>query len=136
MSNNAMTPEQRIKRQILIDADAHAKDGVRVEITADNVDALFNEANKDWGLQDDINGFRYSGTRTPEIPAPISRHYEADSVARQLDDGSWVGWAYWHGGGKYGEPEAIDWMGGAYELEIAETKTGVVYVFKKVTVAA
>lgn len=135
MSNN-MTPEQRIKRQILINADMHAKDGVRIEITADNVDELFDEANEDWGLQDDINEFRYSGTYTPEIEAPWSRHYEADAVARQLDDGSWVGWIYWHGGGKHGEPEAIDWMDEAYDLEIAETKTIVVNVFKKVEQAA
>ena len=30
MSANKMTPGQRIKRQILIDADKHAKDGVRI----------------------------------------------------------------------------------------------------------
>lgn len=136
MSTTSMTPEQRIKRQILINADMHAKDGVRIEITADNVDELFDEANENWELQDDISEFRCSGAETPEIPAPYSRHYESDSVARQLDDGSWVGWTYWYGGGKHGEPDAIEWMDDAYDVEIFETKTIVVNVFKKVEAAA
>lgn len=123
-----LTAEQRIKRQILIDADLHAKDGVRIEITADNVDELFEGAKGDdgYGLQDDICAFRCSGTDTPEIPTPHSRHYEADSVARKLDDGTWVGWIYWHGGGKHGEPGAIDWMGSAYELDVQEEEKLVV----------
>jgi hypothetical protein len=127
---DGMTPEQRIKRQILINADLHAKDGVRIEITAENVDELFEEANEDYKLQDDISEFRYSGENT-SIKAPYSRHYECDSVGRKLDDGVWVGWNYWHGGGKYGEPEAIDWMDEAYELDVAEEeKTVVVRTFK------
>lgn len=129
-----MTATQRIMRQILIDADLHSEDGRRIQITEENVDELFDEANEDWELQDAIQEFRCSGEETPEIPAPSSRHYEADSVARQLDDGSWVGWVYWHGGGKHGEPEAIDWMEDAYDLEVVETKTVVVNVFKKCAV--
>ena len=37
-----------------------------------------------------------------------------------MPDGSWVGWTYWYGGGKYGEPEAIDWMDDAYDLACTE----------------
>lgn len=128
-----MTPEQRIKRQILIDADRHAKDGVRIEITAENVDELFDEANENYELQDDISEFRYSGEDTG-LKAPYSRHYECDSVGRKLADGVWVGWNYWHGGGKHGEPEAIDWMNEAYELDVTEEeKMVVVRTFKQRT---
>ena len=126
-----MTPEQRIKRQILINADLHSKDGVRIEITADNVDELFNEADgDDYGLQDDKSEFRYSGEPTG-IKAPYSRHYECDSVGRKLDDGFWIGWDYWHGGGKHGEPDGIEWMDSAYELDVTEQeKMVVVRTFK------
>lgn len=27
----------------------------------------------------------------------------------QAPDGTWVGWTYWYGGGKYAEPSAIPW---------------------------
>ena len=114
-----MNAEQRIKRQILIDADLHAKDGVRLEITEDNVDELFDEANEDYKLQDEISEFRCSGGDTG-LAAPYSRHYESTAVGKKLDDGTWVGWTYWYGGGKHGEPEAIDWMDEAYEMDVTE----------------
>lgn len=120
-----MTPEQRIKREILIDADMHANEGVRIEITEENVDELYEAANEDCGLQDAIYDFRCSGIDT-ELPSPTSRHYETKSVARKLMDGHWVGWTYWFGGGKHGEPEAIDWMYGVYALDCKEEEKLVV----------
>lgn len=64
------------------------------------------------------------------IDAPYSRHYESRSVARKLSDGNWVGWTYWYGGGKYGDPESIDWIEDAYDLNcVEETKTVVVKTF-------
>ena len=126
-----MTPEQRIKRQILINADRHSKDGVRIDITAENVDELFEEADgDDYELQDEKSEFRCSGEDTG-LEAPYSRHYECTAVGKKLDDGVWVGWNYWYGGGKHGEPEAIDWMDGAYELDVTEEeKMVVVKTFK------
>jgi hypothetical protein len=125
-----MNAEQRIKRHILIDADLHAKDGVRIEITEDNLEELFDEANEDLELQDYIYEFRCSGEDTG-LPHPNSRHYECDAVGRKLNDGTWVGWNYWYGGGKHGEPEAIDWMDGAYDLDVTEEeKMVVVKTFK------
>jgi hypothetical protein len=45
---------------------------------------------------------------------------------------SWIGWTYFYGGGKYGEPESIDWMSEAYFLDVAEEeKMVVVRTFKK-----
>jgi hypothetical protein len=49
-------------------------------------------------------------------------------------DGSYVGWTYWYGGGKHGEPESVPWMEHAYEVEMRE-ETRVVKVFTKKEVA-
>lgn len=56
---------------------------------------------------DAISEIREGAVET-NIPAPSSRHYESKSVAMCIN-GQWVGWTYWYGGGKHGEPEGIDW---------------------------
>jgi len=67
------------------------------------------------------------------LPTPYSRHYEAKSVAAQCRDGSWVGWTYWYGGGKYGNPQEIEWMRDAYDLTCTEQEKVIVErVFTKV----
>ncbi len=48
-----------------------------------------------------------------------SRHYDCHEVAA-FCDGKWVGWTYWYGGGKWGEPEIIEWASKAYFLECEE----------------
>lgn len=116
-----MTPEQKLKHAILLLAAKQEyitlQDGL--EITSENVDELYDENDQDWELQDARNEIRCSGEETG-IGAPYSRHYESDSVAAQMPDGSWVGWTYWYGGGKHGEPEAVDWMEDAYDLSCTE----------------
>jgi hypothetical protein len=74
-----------------------------------------------------------AGDVITDIPiTDYSRHYESRSVATQLNDGSWVGWTYWYGGGKYGEPEAIDWIEDSYDLEhTSEMKTVEIHRFIK-----
>ena len=53
--------------------------------------------------------------RDTDIPVTeFSRHYEATSVAKQLLNGKWVGYTYWYGGGKHGEPQAMPWIEDAY----------------------
>jgi hypothetical protein len=129
-----MTPMQKLKHMILnrraAFGDGHPIDGITVE----NVDALYaetEEADED-GMQDARNEVRSSGIETG-LPAPFSRHYEGDEVATKAPDGSWVGWTHWHGGGKHGEPEAIDWMEDAYDLTcVEEEKMTVVRTFAKV----
>lgn len=80
----------------------------------------------DWHLSsgenfwDALNTFRESGELSKIPSRQHSRHYESDEVARQLSDGTWVGWTYWHGGGKHGEPEAIDWIEDAYFPKVKE----------------
>jgi hypothetical protein len=116
-----MTPEQLIKRHLLVEADLHATNGERIEITEENIDDMWEEAEGEdgSGMQDHLSEFRESGADT-SLPSPHSRHYECIAVGRKLNDGAWVGWDYWYGGGKHGEPEAVDWMGGAYLLDVTE----------------
>ena len=115
-----MTPEQKLKHAILLRAvEMESIDTIEIPVTAENVDALFDESNEDWELQDARNEMR-SGQVETGIDCEWSRHYESKAVAAQMPDGSWVGWTYWFGGGKHGEPEAIDWMDSAYALICTE----------------
>lgn len=121
-----MTPEQKLKHAILLRAVEmeNIELPAGLAITEENVDALYDENDQDWELQDARNEIRCSGQET-NIPAPYSRHLESDSVAAQMPDGSWVGWTYWYGGGKHAEPEAVDWMDDAYDLDCKEEQVTV-----------
>ena len=114
-----MTPEQKLKWAVLLKAVDFENIADPGEITAENVDQLYEDNNQNWELQDARNEIR-CGHEKSNIEAPYSRHYECDSVAAQMPDGSWVGWPYWYGGGKHGEPEAVDWMNHAYDLTCTE----------------
>lgn len=121
-----MTTEQKIKREILFTIKSEWFN------TPEAIDEAWHWAEENDLHQDPREEFRQSGEAT-EIPCDWSRHYESKSVARKLSDGTWVGWTYWYGGGKHGEPEAVDWMDSAYELNVTEEeKTVVVRTFKKV----
>ena len=111
-----MTPEQKIKHALILLASEPpiCKLDI-VPITADNVDDLYDDID----ATDCIYDFRQGEVET-NIPTPYSRHYEAKSVAALMPDGSWVGWTYWYGGGKHGDPESIDWMEDAYDLNVVE----------------
>jgi hypothetical protein len=128
----SMTPEQKIKWAILEQAVACGSIVVPEPITADNIDNFYEELlvmpSRHW---DYVSEFRESGTPTG-LQCEFSRHYESDAVAAQMPDGTWVGWTYWYGGGKHGEPEAIDWMGQAYFVDChEEEKMMVVQTFTK-----
>lgn len=75
------------------------------------------------GFEDYFNDAEYEfrgGEKETNIdPENYSRHFEASSVAAKIDD-KWVGWTYWYGGGKHAEPEAIEWKGDAYFLDVKE----------------
>lgn len=127
-----MTPEQKIKWAILIQAAMWSKRDVP-EVNTENVDALYDNLVEKDGHWDARNEIRSSGIETG-LPCNYSRHYESDAVAAQMPDGSWVGWTYWHGGGKHGEPDAIDWMDSAYDLNCTEEeKIVTVRTFTKTT---
>jgi len=69
------------------------------------------------------------GTHETGLRCETSRHYESKTVAMQID-GQWVGWTYWYGGGKFGDPQAIDWIEDAVLLDAVE-ETRVVLVFSE-----
>lgn len=126
-----MTPEQKIKHAILV-ADEKASEEPLPEVTAENVSDIFDQRNEDYELQDVIEEFRSGEIETPDIRCESSRHYESKSVAAKMLDGSWVGWTYWYGGGKHGEPESIDWMDSAYDLKVTGEKVVTTLTFEKV----
>ncbi len=70
-----------------------------------------------------------SATHETGLDLGYSRHYESKGVAMQID-GKWIGWTYWYGGGKHGEPSAIEWIDDAIFLD-AKEETKVVMVFSK-----
>lgn len=121
-----MTPEQKIKHKILSELVAEPSDEIDIDIstiTAENVDELYDE------FYDDINDIEFEfrqGDVVTDIPCEYSRHYESKSVAAKMVDGSWVGWTYWYGGGKHGDPDSIPWMDEAYELDVKEEERLVV----------
>jgi len=127
-----MNCEQKLKHMILLKQQESDPDFlVGVEVTAENIDELYDANNEEGELQDAKSELRCSGVETG-LPAEYSRHYESSAVAAKYIDGSWVGWTYWYGGGKHGEPEAIDWMDEAYPVECkSEEKMMVVHTFTK-----
>lgn len=126
-----MTPEKKIKCAVLLKAiDFKAISIDPAAITAETVDALFSDSNDDYELQDAMSELRGGEVETG-LPCEYSRHYESKAVAAKMADGSWIGWTYWYGGGKHGEPEAVEWIPYVYELDCAEEeKMVVVRTFK------
>lgn len=117
-----MSPENKIKKTILLkflqDKENYPELPVISLETEEDVEKNWLWLIGDGYLQDYIQDFRYGEYRNIGIETDVySRHYEADVVAAEMFDGTFVGWLYWHGGGKHGEPEAIDWMDEAFELE-------------------
>lgn len=131
MNNNertTMTPVQKIKWLVLAKAAKWCKEEPPPYPCA-NVDDLYDAADKDGAMQDARDDVRCSGEETG-LEAEWSRHYESNAVATQLPDGTWVGWTYWYGGGKHGQPESIQWMEHAYDVTARE-ETRVVRVFSR-----
>ncbi len=80
-----------------------------------------------------LDEFRWSGEQSFIKSTKCSRHYENHEVARVLDingEKIAVGWTYWFGGGKHGEPESIDWLDDAYFCDYTQ-ETRIVDVFTK-----
>lgn len=119
-----MTPLHKIKWLILAKVAGWEKKPVPA-YPCENVDELYDTLVADDAHWDGKNEVRYCGVETG-LPCPSSRHYESKAVAAQVPDGSWVGWTYWYGGGKHGEPEAIFWMEDAYDVHCHEEEKVVV----------
>ena len=133
MMSQDMTPEQMLMAIVVQRAidDDFAFEEKPASITAKNVEELYDELRDDdahWDYLSDLRG----GEVETGLPCEWSRHYESKSVAAKAPNGQWIGWVYWYGGGKHGEPDAIDWMSGAYLLDVKEEeKLVVVRTFAK-----
>lgn len=126
-----MTPTQAIK-YIILSVDARwSKAELPSDLTGDQVDERYEELveqDAHWDARSEVR----EGQCETGIECEWSRHYESKSVAAQAPNGQWVGWTYWYGGGKHGEPEAIDWMEDAYFLDcVEEQKVVTVRTFAK-----
>lgn len=115
------TAPQELKLSILmqaIESEAICLDPSA--INPENIDEVFDANNEDYELQDFINDMRHGGEETGIDRKIWSRHYECEEVAKQMPSGKWVGWTYWYGGGKHGEPESIEWIPEAYFVNVTE----------------
>jgi hypothetical protein len=112
-----MTSEQKLKYLILV-AAARMMGESAPKYPCEDIDELYENASRDY-VYDARSEVREGEVETG-LDSPSSRYYETKEVAAQLPDGSWVGWTYWYGGGKHGNPESIEWMDGVYDLDCAE----------------
>lgn len=123
-----MTPQEKI-RWAAVKLDCEWQEKPIPPFPCSDLDE-FEDEDSD-GLHDAFSELREGEVET-KIPCESSRHYESHSVAMQFPDKSWVGWTYWYGGGKHGEPEGIDWIPEAYDIDcVEEEKLVVVRKFSK-----
>jgi transposase InsO family protein len=123
-----MKPEYKLKYAILALQAEWDEIKLPKNMSEDDIEIFWDEADC---LQDAKSEIRCSGISTG-LPCDYSRHYESEAVAVQCPNGDWVGFTYWHGGGKHGEPEAIDWIPYAYDVDcVSEEKLVVVHTFSK-----
>lgn len=71
--------------------------------------------NDGYGIESTV---RCEGIETG-LDTPFSRNYECEAKALLTDDG-WIGYNFWHGGGKYGNEEEIDFVSDSYYLTCEE----------------
>ena len=126
-----MTAEQAIKQQIMRNVSA-------CTYTNFEYDPV-NDIDSEWerlydtdldSLYEALSDFRYDYQYETGLPCPSCRHYECKAVATMLDNGQMVGYNYWFGGGKHGEPSEVEWLDGAYFLD-SHIETREVRVFTK-----
>lgn len=119
-----MTAPQKLKWAILMDA-YHRTQIPCPDVSAETIDKVYEDHESSIAGHELVLGsiadveyeFR-DGVPTSLPQREYSRHYENYEVAAEMPDGTWVGWTFWHGGGKHGEPEGIDWISGAYFVEM------------------
>jgi hypothetical protein len=132
-----MTAEQKLKHLILIRHAELGDEPAPEDVTADNVDELYDATEGDnYTLQDareEVRGGEHKTGLAVPYQGRGASNYESKSVARQYLDGSWIGWTYWYGGGKHSEPSAIDWIDRAYDVTVTEEPKTIIHrTFMKV----
>lgn len=111
---NGFTASQHLMKEILFRSEA-----ITAKLTPENIEEIY-ESCDDSGLVDDVRYDIRSGDYETGLRCESSRHYETDAVAIKTEDGIYIGWTYWHGGGKHGEPEAEPWVENAYFVDCVE----------------
>lgn len=127
-----MTPEQKLKWAILSKYYEYIQ-APELEYPLENIDELYENIANDYkcSIWEAVEEIRTNGIETELKSKNFSRHYEQEEVAMEFPDKSWVGWTYWYGGGKHGEPESIDWIEESYDLDcLEEEKLMIVRTFK------
>lgn len=120
-----LSPEYKVKQEI-INLYYQWEQLEPINLGSDEeVETLYQELYEKEDLWDAICAVREGDVET-DIDCDYSRHYESKSVAMKCVDGTWVGWTYWYGGGKHGDPESIDWIEYAYDLDVKEEEKLVV----------
>lgn len=95
-------------------------------LTAEQVDAMYAQACEECDIQDLRNEVREGEYHTglsrdnKGVHYMTERHYDSHEVAAMTVDGEWVGWTCWTGGGKFGQPDSLEWMEHAYSLSVTE----------------
>lgn len=105
-----LTAPQKLKQKLI-----HLATGERYDDPAD-IESFFGDVD-----HDTLSDFR-SGQVKTGLAAEWDRHYESKAVAAKMLDGSWVGWTYWYGGGKHGDPHSIPWVDEAYDVDCREVQ--------------
>jgi hypothetical protein len=127
-----LTPTQLIKKLIVQNIIKHDRGdfGQQPTETGEEIDAAFDLAVEKGIHWDWMNEVRDTGINT-NLPAPYNRNYETEIHAHLIDN-QWVGFVYYFGGGKHGNPEEIEWMEDAFFLDCEEEeKVVVVRTFSK-----
>lgn len=122
MDFSTLTAPQKLKYLVLVTLNTWRKTDMPALETGDQLDVLYAaEEEADDGRFQDARSETRHGTEAPEISdTPSSRNYEVDAHVAALPDGSYVGWWYYHGGGKHSEPEyAFDWIANAFDVDHA-----------------
>lgn len=130
-----MNPESIIKREILLTVDKEVADRykdeykLKTEFDVERIKQSLYDGDVAYisQLWDELREcgfflnneyfeeFRCSGQATGlelQKSSQYSRYYECYEVARPITGSvdTWIAWTYWYGGGKYAEPEQIEWM--------------------------
>lgn len=124
-----LTPLQKLRQYVV---NILNEDGTEAPTSPAEIDKQYiDKSESDYdALHETQSELRHIGVETG-LSCEYSRHYESKAVAAKMLDGSWVGWTYWYGGGKHGEPDAIDWMKDSYDVEMREELRTVQFFHRK-----
>lgn len=117
-----LTAEEKLKHLIVIKAnELEESDNLSIyeDKTSEEIEELYDSLCEE-GLNYDAENQIREGEFETNIPCDYSRHYENKSVGVQYIDDTWIGWTYWYGGGKHGNPEEIPWMDNVYDINCTE----------------